>query len=64
MHEDGCINAYDIFVHLHHGLPPVFLDIILQQTAIRTVIIDGTQSVIDLTAGVYVAILLGMADHF
>ena len=35
MHEDGCINAYDIFVHLHHGLPPVFLDIILQQTAIR-----------------------------
>ena len=30
MHKDGRIDTYDIIMHLHHGLPPVFFEVVLQ----------------------------------
>ena len=47
VHEDGGIDAYDVLVQQHHALPPILLDVIFQLHTVLTVIIHGTQSVID-----------------
>ena len=49
MHEDGAVDAHDVLVEQHHGLPPILLDIVLQFNTILTVVIDGAESVVDLT---------------
>ena len=49
MHEDGAVDTHDVLVEQHHGLPPILLDIVLQFNTILTVVIDGAESVVDLT---------------
>ena len=41
VHEDGAVQTHDILVHLHHSLPPILLDIVLQLHAQLTVVIHG-----------------------
>ena len=63
VHEDGRVDAHDVLVELHHGLPPVAADVGLQLGAVRAVVVRGAQAVVDLAAGEHEAILLGMADQ-
>ena len=46
MHEDGGINAYNVFMHAGHALPPVIFDIFFQFASPLAIIIDGLQTVI------------------
>src|SRR5579872_6263914 len=48
MHKDGGIDPYNILVELCHAFPPMILDILLELTAVLTIVIDSAQSVIDL----------------
>jgi len=41
VHEDGGIDADDVLVHLHHGLPPVFADVLLQFHAVLAIVVNG-----------------------
>src|SRR6478609_1877462 len=63
VHKDGSINAYNIFMHLRHALPPVIADIFFQLAAIGAIIVYCTQSIIDLTGGKYKAIFFGMGNY-
>ena len=47
VHEDGSVDTYDIVVHQHHRLPPIFLDIILKLNAVLTVVIHGGETVVN-----------------
>ena len=40
VHEDGGIDANNVLVHLHHGLPPVFADVFLQLHTILAVVVN------------------------
>ena len=64
VHQNSRIEAHNVFMHLHHGLPPVFLDIVFQQCAVWTVIVNSTQSIINFRTLEYITILLSMAYHF
>ena len=44
--EDGRIDADDVFMHLHHGLPPILPDAVFQKGAVGAVIIHGCQAVV------------------
>ena len=63
VHEDGCVDAHDILVQQHHGLPPVLFDIILQFHAVLPIVVHCAQSVVDVTAGEYEAILLAVGNY-
>ena len=47
MHEDARVNADNILVKACHSLPPISLDVVLKFYAHLTVIINGSQSIID-----------------
>jgi len=49
VHKNCRIDTHDIFVQQHHALPPILFDVILQLHSHLTVIIDSTQSVINIT---------------
>ena len=49
VHEDGCVDAHDVLVQEHHRLPPVLLYIVLQLNAVLSVVIDGSQTVVNIT---------------
>ena len=49
VHEDSRVDAYDVLVQEHHALPPVLFDIVFQFHTHLSVIVYGTQSVIDFT---------------
>ncbi len=49
VHEDSGVDAHDVLVQQHHALPPVLLDVVLQLYAVLSVVIDGGQSVVDIT---------------
>jgi hypothetical protein len=62
MHEDGGVDAHDIVMHAGHGIPPLIPDVPLQFTAPGSVIIYGTQPVVDLARRENKTILLGMGN--
>ena len=49
VHEDGGVDADNILVQQYHALPPVLLDIVLQLHAVLTVVIDSTETIVDIT---------------
>ncbi len=63
VHEDRSVDADDVAVELDHRIPPVTLDVVLQLDTVLTVIVDGTQSVVDLARREYEAVLLAMGDQ-
>ena len=46
------VEADDVVAHLHHGLPPLALDVVLELDAQRAVVPGGPGAAVDLTAGV------------
>ena len=62
VHKDGGVQPCDIVVQVRHALPPVSLDVILQLDAILTIVIDSTETVVDLGGGEDKAILLAVTD--
>ena len=64
VHKDGSIQSHDILVQLHHTLPPILFDVVLQFHTILTIIIHGAQAIINLTAGEHETVLLAMGNDF
>ena len=60
MHEDGTVNADDVLVEPCHGLPPVLFDIVLQLHTVLTVVVNGTESVIDVAGREHKTIFLAV----
>jgi hypothetical protein len=48
---------------VHHGTPPVLLDVVFQLCAVRAVVIYPTQTVIDLAGRVNKPILFAMGNE-
>jgi hypothetical protein len=63
VHEDGGINARDVFMELHHGLPPIFADVVLEQRAVLPVIVHGTEPVINFGRLKNEPVLFGVGDN-
>ncbi len=63
VHEDGAVQPHNVLVHLHHGAPPVLLDIVLQLHAQLAVVVHRRQTVIDLRARKHEAILLCVSHY-
>lgn len=63
MHKDGCIYANDIFVELHHGLPPVFAYVFFEFGTHLAVVVHRREAVVYLTRRENEAILLGMGNY-
>ena len=60
MHEHAGINADHIFVKTGHRLPPIPLDIVLEFHSHLTIVINCSQTVINLAGREYESILLAM----
>ena len=60
MHEDGGVDAHDVLVEQHHALPPILFNVILQLHAVLTVVVHGTQTIINLTRREHEPVLLTM----
>ena len=63
VHEDGGIQPHDIVVQLHHALPPILLDVVLQLHAVLSVVIYGAQSIVNLAAGEHETVLLAVGHY-
>ena len=48
VHENARVDTHYIFMEPHHGLPPVSLDVVLQLYSHLSVVIHGSEPVIDL----------------
>ena len=64
VHENGGVDAHDVLVQQHHALPPILLDVVLQFHTVLSVVVNGSQSIIDLAAWEYEAILLAVRYYF
>ena len=64
VHEDGAVDAHDIFVQQDHGFPPVLFDIIFEFHAVLAVVIDSAEAVVDVAGGEYETVLLAMGNDF
>ena len=64
VHEDSCIETYNVLVQQYHTLPPVLLDIILELNTILTIVVNGSQAIINFTTREHKAIFLAMAYNF
>ena len=63
VHEDGRVDADDLLVQAHHGGPPVLADVVLELHPVWTVVVGGTEAVVDLAAGEHEAVFLGVSDQ-
>ena len=63
VHENAGVEAHDVFVHPHHGRPPIGLDVVLQFDPELPVVIGGTQSIVDVAGGEHEAVFLGVSNH-
>ena len=64
MHEDGAVEAHDVLVHLHHGLPPGLFDVVFQFDAELTVVVDSGEAIIDFRTGEDETVFFGVSHHF
>jgi hypothetical protein len=64
VHEDSCIETNNVLVQQHHTLPPVLLDIVFELNTILTIVINGSQAIINFTTWEHEAIFLAMAYNF
>jgi len=60
MHKDSRVNAYYILVQQHHTLPPVLFDVIFQFHTHLTIIIYGSQTVIDVAGREHKSVFLAV----
>ena len=64
MHKDGGVDTHDILVQQHHTLPPVLLDVVFQFHTILSVVMYGSQSVIDFAAREHESVFLAVGHDF
>ena len=64
VHEDSCIETNNVLVQQYHTLPPVLLDIVFELNTILTIVINGSQAIINFTTWEHEAIFLTMAYNF
>src|SRR5437764_12964960 len=63
MHEDGSVNAHDVFIHARHGLPPMIFYIFFEFASPLSIIVHGSQPIINFTRRKYESILFAMTDN-
>ena len=49
VHKDSGVDSHDILVHEHHALPPILLYIVLQFHTVLTIVVDSSESIVNLT---------------
>ena len=64
VHEDGAVYAHNVLVHLHHGLPPCLLDVVLEFGAQLAVVVHGGKAVVDFAAREDESVFFGVGYHF
>ena len=64
MHEDGRVYAHYVLMQQHHALPPILLYVVLQFNTVLPVVVHRGQTVIDVAAREYEAILLAVRHYF
>ena len=50
VHENGGVNTHDILVKQYHALPPILFNVVFQFNAVLSVVVNGSQSIVNLTA--------------
>ena len=48
VHKNGAVNTHDILVQQNHRLPPILLNVVFQLHTVLTVVINSTQSIVDI----------------
>ena len=64
VHEDGAVQAHDVFVQQDHGFPPVLFDIVFQFHAVLTIVVDSAEAIVNVAGGEYETVLLAMGNDF
>ena len=60
MHEDRGVDADDVLVQFDHRIPPISLDVVLQLHAVLTVVVHGSQTVVDFARRKHESVLLAV----
>ena len=63
MHEYAGVYTHNILVQLDHGIPPILLDVALELASHLSVIVNRTQSVINLARRENESIFLGVGNQ-
>ena len=64
VHKDGSINSHHIFMQQRHAVPPVFFQVVFQFNPVLTVIVHGTQAVVNLARREYKSVFLTVSYQF
>ena len=64
VHEYGGIQTYDVFVHLNHGLPPVFLYVVFHLATVGAVIVHRAKAVVYLARRENKPVFFGVSHYF
>ena len=63
VHEDGGVDTDDVLVVLHHGTPPVLLDVVFEFGSQLAIVVHGGETVVYLAGGEYEAVFLGVGYY-
>ena len=58
------VGAENILIEFNHRIPPITLDVILKFNTILTIIVDCSESIVNLARREYKTILLAVSDKF
>ena len=64
VHENGRVDAHDVLIEAGHGFPPVGLDVVFELDTHLAVIINGSQTVVNLGGGEDEPVLLAMGYQY
>ncbi len=64
MHKNRRVDAHDVVVHVHHALPPIFADIFFQFDTVLSVIINGTETVVNFAGWKNEPVFFGVGNDF
>jgi hypothetical protein len=63
MHENAGIDSDNVLMETCHGFPPISLYVVFEFNTHLTIIINGSQTVIDFAGREYETILLAMGNQ-
>ena len=64
VHKNGRVDAHDVLVQQHHAFPPILLNVVFQFNAVLSVVVNGSQSIVNVAAGEHEPIFFAVRNYF
>ena len=64
VHKDGRVDAHDVLVQQHHAFPPILLNVVFQFNAVLSVVVNGSQPIVNVAAGEHEPIFFAVRNYF